>query len=66
MSVPYKSNSDLLYTIFTLKSLCRARENLIKERSKFAVFLTNELDKSFSELKPFFNNMISTTLLHIL
>lgn len=66
MSVPYKPNSDLLYTIFTLKSLCRARENLIKERSKFAVLLTNELDKSFPELKPFFNNMISTTLLYIL
>ena len=66
MSVQYKPNSDLLYTIFTLKSLCRARENLIKERSKFAVLLTNELDKSFPELKPFFNNMISTTLLYIL
>ena len=66
MSVPYKPNSDLLYTIFTLKSLCRARESLIKERSKFAVLLTNELDKSFPEIKPFFNNMISTTLLYIL
>lgn len=66
ISVPYKPNSDLLYTIFTLKSLCRARESLIKERSKFAVLLTNELDKSFPELKPFFNNMISSTLLYIL
>ena len=66
MSVQYKPNSDLLYTIFTLKSLCRARENLVKERSKFAVLLTNELDKSFPELKPFFNNMISSTLLYIL
>ena len=66
MSVPYKPNSDLLYTIFTLKSLCRTRESLIKERSKFAVLLTNELDKSFPEIKPFFNNMISTTLLYIL
>ncbi len=66
MSVPYKPNSDLLYIIFTLKSLCRARENLIKEKSKFAVLLTNELDKSFPEIKPFFNNMISTTLLYIL
>ena len=66
MSVPYQPNSDLLYTIFTLKSLCRARESLIKERSKFAVLLTNELDKSFPELKPFFNNMISSTLLYIL
>lgn len=66
MSIPYKPNSDLLYTIFTLKSLCRARESLIKERSKFAVLLTNELDKSFPELKPFFNNQISITLLYIL
>ena len=66
ISVPYQPNSDLLYTIFTLKSLCRARESLIKERSKFAVLLTNELDKSFPELKPFFNNMISSTLLYIL
>lgn len=66
MSVPYKPNSDLLYTISSLKSLCRARESLIKERSKFAVLLTNELDKSFPELKPFFNNRISSTLLYIL
>lgn len=66
MSVPYKPNSNLLYNIYTLKSLCRARELLIKERSKFAVLLTNELDKSFPELKPFFNNNFSTTLLYIL
>ena len=66
MSVPYKPNSSLLYHIYSLKSLCRTREQLIKERSKFAVLLTNELDKSFPELKPFFNNMISSTLLFIL
>lgn len=66
MSVQYKPNSRLLYNIYTLKSLCRSREQLIKERSKFEVLLTNELDKSFPELKPFFNNMISTTLLFIL
>ena len=66
MSVPYKPNSDLLYNIFTLKSLCRAREQLIKERSKFAVLLTNELDKTFPEMKPFFENKISATLLYIL
>ena len=66
MSVPYKPNSDLLYNIFTLKSLCRAREQLIKERSKYRVLLTNELDKTFPELKPFFKNTISATLLYIL
>lgn len=66
MSTPYKPNSSLLYHTYSLKSLCRTREQLIKERSKFVVLLTNELDKSFPELKPFFNNKISTTLLFIL
>ena len=66
MSIPYKPNSLLLYHTYSLKSLCRTREHLIKERSKFAVLLTNELDKSFPELKPFFNNKISATLLFIL
>ena len=66
MSIPYKPNSLLLYHTYSLKSLCRTREQLIKERSKFAVLLTNELDKSFPELKPFFNNIISSTLLFIL
>ena len=31
MSVPYKPNSNLLYNIYSLKSLCRTREFLIKE-----------------------------------
>lgn len=66
MSISYKPNSDLLYHIYSLKSLCRSRELLIKERSKFAILLTNELDKSFPEIKPFFNNIISSTLLYIL
>lgn len=66
MSVPYKPNSNLLYNIYTLKSLCRSREQLIKERSKFYVLLTNELDLTFPELKPFFKNDFSATLLYIL
>ncbi len=52
ISVPYKPNSDILYSIFTLKSLCRSREQLIKERSKYQVLLTNQLDLTFPELKP--------------
>ena len=66
MSIPYKPNSRLLYNIYSLKSLCRTREQLIKERSKFEVLLTNELDKSFPELKSFFKDRVSTTLLYIL
>lgn len=66
MSVPYKPNSDLLYNIFTLKSLCRSRDQLIKERSKYQVLLTNQLDLTFPEVKAFFNNKISSSLLYIL
>ena len=66
MSVQYQPNSNLLYSIYSLKSLCRAREQLIKERSKFYVQLTNTLDLTFPELKPFFNNSFSATLLYIL
>ena len=66
MSVSYKPNSSRLYHIYTLKSLCRSREQLIKEKSKFYVLLTNELDYTFPELKPFFNNSFSATLLYIL
>lgn len=66
MSVSYKPNSSRLYHIYTLKSLCRSREQLIKERSKFYILLTNELDYTFPELKPFFNNSFSATLLYIL
>ena len=45
MSVPYKPNSHLLYNIYTLKSLCRSREQLIKEKSKFQVLLKRVLRK---------------------
>ena len=66
MSIPYKPNSSLLYHTYSLKSLCRTRDQLVKERSKIAILLTNQLDLTFPELKPFFNNIISTTLLFIL
>ena len=66
MSIQYCPNSYRLYHINSLKSLCRAREQLIKERSKITILLTNQLDLTFPELKPFFNNQISTTLLYIL
>ena len=66
MSVPYKPNSSVLYQIYSLKSLCRCREKLIKQRSAIANILTKQLDITFPELKPFFNNMISSTLIYLL
>ena len=66
MANTYKPNSNRLYHIYSLKSLCRTRDRLVKERSKFKVYITNELDKSFPEIKKFFDNKISIALLYIL
>ena len=66
MSVPYKPNSKLFYHKYLIKSLTRLRENLVKQRSKYKVQLTNILDIIFPEFKPFFNNSFGITSLYIL
>lgn len=66
MSVPYKPNSKLFYHKYGLKSLTRLRENLVKQRSKYLVQLTNVLDIVFPEFKPFFNNKFSVTSIYLL
>ena len=66
MANTYKPNSNRLYHIYSLKSLCRTRDRLVRERSKFKIYITNELDKTFPEAKKFFDNKISITLLYIL
>ena len=66
MSVPYKPNSKLFYHKYSIKSLSRLRETLVKQRSKYLVQLTNILDIVFPEFKPFFNNRFSTTSLYLL
>ena len=66
MSVPYKPNSKLFYHKYSIKSLSRLRESLVKQRSKYMIQLTNILDIVFPEFKPFFNNRFSTTSLYLL
>ena len=66
MSVPYKPNSKLFYHKYSIKSLTRLRENLVKQRSKYKVQLTNILDIIFPEFKPFFSNSFGVTSLYIL
>ena len=66
MSVPYKPNSKLFYHKYSIKSLTRLRETLVKQRSKYKVQLTNILDMIFPEFKPFFSNSFGTTSLYIL
>ena len=65
MTVEYKPypSSD---TFEKLKSLTRFRDNLIRQRSKQLVELTNILDKVFPEFKPFFKGRFSATALYIL
>ena len=66
MSVPYNPNSKLFYHKYSLKSLSRLRETLVKQRSKYMVQMTCTLDILFPEFKPFFSNRFSTTSLYIL
>ncbi len=66
MSVPYKPNSKLFYHKYSIKSLSRLRDTLVKQRSKYMVQLTNILDIVFPEFKPFFNNKFSSTSLFLL
>ena len=66
MSVPYKPNSKLFYHKYSIKSLSRLRDTLVKQRSKYMVQLTNVLDIVFPEFKSFFNNKFSSTSLYLL
>ena len=66
MSVPYKPNSKLFYHKYSIKSLSRLRETLVKQRSKYLVQLTNILDILFPEFKTFFGNRFSSTAIFIL
>ena len=61
-----KSYPQKFYHIYSLKSLCRKREELIKDRSKTLIALTNSLDIIFPEFKPFFKNKFTGTALYIL
>ena len=66
LSVPYKPNSKLFYHKYSIKSLVRLRESLVKQRSKYMVRMTNVLDVIFPEFKPFFSNRFSVTSIYIL
>ncbi len=66
MSVKFTPCPKGLYHKNSIKSLTRLRESLIKERSKYLVKITNVLDKTFPEFKPFFNNKLSSTAIYIL
>lgn len=66
MTVEYKPHSKGFYHAYSLKSLTRLRDRLIRQRSLYLVKLTNVLDHTFPEFKPFFNERFSKTALYLL
>lgn len=65
-SVDYKTLHTKFYHINDLKSLTRARDSLICEKSNYLVQITNALDVVFPEYKSFFNDKLGKTALFIL
>ena len=66
MTVEYKPHSKGFYHAYSLKSLTRLRDRLVRQRSFYLVKITNVLDHTFPEFKPFFNNRFSKTALYLL
>ena len=66
MTVEYKPHSKGFYHAYSLKSLTRLRDKLIRQRSFYLVKITNVLDHTFPEFKPFFNDRFSKTALYLL
>ena len=61
MTVDYKPYPKSFYHSEALKSLTRFRLNLVRQRSRQIVTLTNILDTIFPEFKPFFKGKLSST-----
>ena len=66
MTVEYKPHTKGFYHAYSLKSLTRLRDKLIRQRSFYLVKITNVLDHTFPEFKPFFNERLSKTALFLL
>ncbi len=66
MTVDYKPYPIGFYHTYSLKSLTRLRDTIVRQRSLYMVKLTNVLDHIFPEFKPFFKEKFSQTALFIL
>jgi transposase len=65
MTVEFNPHSIGFYHTYSLKSLTRLRDSLVKQRSFYTIKITNVLDHIFPEFKPFFNNRFSKTALYL-
>lgn len=66
MTVEYKPHPKGFYHSYSLKSLTRLRDRLVRQRSLYLVKLTDVLDHTFPEFKPFFGERFSKTALYLL
>lgn len=66
IGIDYKPYPKSFYHLYSLKSLVRLRDVLVRQRSNYLIRLTNVLDCVFPEFKQFFNNKFSVTALYIL
>lgn len=66
MTVDYKPYPKGFYHTYSLKSLTRLRDTIVRQRSLYMVKLTNVLDHIFPEFKPFFKDKFSQTALYLL
>lgn len=66
MTVAYKPHSKGFYHAYSLKPLTRLRDRFIRQRSFYLVKITNVLDHTFPDFKPFFHDRLSKTALYLL
>lgn len=66
LQVDYKPYPASFYHNYSLKSLTRLRDALVRQRSDYLIRLTNVLDCVFPEFKPLFGNKLTFTALYIL
>lgn len=65
--VKFKPYPKIVYNILALRSLCKRHFDLINERTKYLIRITNFLDRTFPELKPFLKgNIKSNTMMYLL
>ena len=60
------TSPSLFYHINNLKSLCRLRETLITDRTRFLNQITCYLDQIFPEFKPLFGNGLNKSAFYLL
>ena len=66
MTIDYKPYVNSFYHINNLKSLCRLRETLITDRTRFINQITCYLDQIFPEFKPLFKNGLNESAFYLL